>query len=128
MMYAVVKTGGRQVRVEAGQTVRVDKIEAEQGATLTLDEVLLVKDGEELKAGTPLLDGATVTATVMEQGRAKKVIVFKKKRRQGYQKKQGHRQDYTALKIMAINLGAAPACAVEAEKDVADSSSELIPQ
>lgn len=103
-MYAVVKAGGRQVRVEPGQTVRVDKMEAETGQAITLDQVLLVKDGDQLKAGAPLLEGATVTATVVEQGRAKKIIVFKKKRRQGYQKKQGHRQDYTALKITAINL------------------------
>ena len=103
-MYAVVKSGGRQIRIEPGQQVRVDKMEALQGDTITLDQVLLVKDGDELKAGTPLLNGATVTATVMEQGRAKKIIVFKKKRRQGYQKKQGHRQDYTTLKIMSINI------------------------
>ena len=103
-MYAVVKSGGRQIRIEPGQQVRVDKMEALQGETVTLDQVLLVKDGDELKAGTPLLNGVTVTASVVEQGRAKKIIVFKKKRRQGYQKKQGHRQDYTTLKIMSINI------------------------
>ena len=103
-MYAVVKTGGRQYKVEPGQIVRVNKLEAEVGATVSLTEVLVVKDGETLKAGTPLVDGAKVEATVVEQDRAKKIIVFKKKRRQGYQKKQGHRQDYTALKIVAINL------------------------
>jgi len=103
-MYAVVKTGGRQYKVEPGQVVRVGKLEAEVGASVTLSEVLLVKDGDALKAGTPLLEGAAVTATVVEQDRAKKIIVFKKKRRQGYQKKQGHRQDYTALKITAINV------------------------
>jgi large subunit ribosomal protein L21 len=103
-MYAVVKTGGRQYKVEPGQIVRVNKLEAEVGATVSLTEVLLVKDGETLKAGAPLVEGANVAATVVEQDRAKKIIVFKKKRRQGYQKKQGHRQDYTALKITAINL------------------------
>ncbi len=103
-MYAVVKTGGRQYKVEPGQIVRVNKLEAEVGATVSLTEVLLVKDGETLKAGAPLVEGANVEATVVEQDRAKKIIVFKKKRRQGYQKKQGHRQDYTALKITAINL------------------------
>lgn len=102
-MYAVVKTGGLQYRVEPGQVVRVNKLEAQVGETVSLTEVLLVKDGDILKAGAPLLDGATVTATVVAQDRAKKIIVFKKKRRQGYQKKQGHRQDYTALKITAIN-------------------------
>ncbi len=102
-MYAVVKTGGLQYRVEPGQVVRVNKLEAQVGDTVSLSEVLLVKDGDTLKAGAPLLDGVTVTATVVAQDRAKKIIVFKKKRRQGYQKKQGHRQDYTALKITAIN-------------------------
>lgn len=103
-MYAVIKSGGRQYKVEPGQVIRVDKLEAEVGQAVSLDQVLLVKDGEELKAGAPLLAGATVSATVVEQDRAKKIIVFKKKRRQGYQKKQGHRQDYTALKINAINI------------------------
>lgn len=103
-MYAVVKTGGRQYRVALGQVVRVNRLAAEVGETVSLAEVLLVKDGDVLKAGAPVLAGATVTATVVEQDRAKKIIVFKKKRRQGYQKKQGHRQDYTALKIIAINV------------------------
>ena len=103
-MYAVVKTGGRQYKVAPGQVVRVNKLEAEIGETVSLAEVLLVKDGDALKAGTPILAGVTVAATVVEQDRAKKIIVFKKKRRQGYQKKQGHRQDYTALKITAINI------------------------
>lgn len=102
-MYAVVKSGGRQYKVEPGQVVRVDKLEAQVGETVSLNQVLLVKDGDSLKAGAPLLDGVTVSATVVEQDRGKKIIVFKKKRRQGYQKKQGHRQDYTALKINAIN-------------------------
>ncbi len=103
-MYAVVKTGGRQYKVEPGQVVRVNKLEGNIGDSLSLTEVLLVKDGETLKAGAPLLEGVTVTATVVEQDRSKKIIVFKKKRRHGYQKKQGHRQDYTALKITAINV------------------------
>ncbi|MDR1922222.1 MAG: 50S ribosomal protein L21 [Candidatus Adiutrix sp.] len=103
-MYAVIKTGGRQYRVEPGQIVRVNKLEANVGDVVSLNEVLLVKDGDALKAGTPVLAGAQVSATVVAQDRAKKIIVFKKKRRQGYQKKQGHRQYFTALKIIAINL------------------------
>ena len=103
-MYAVIKTGGRQYKVSPDQVVRVGKLEAEVGDTVSLAEVLLVKEGDTLKAGMPVLSGVTVSATVVEQGRAKKIIVFKKKRRQGYQKKQGHRQDYTTLKIIAINL------------------------
>ncbi|MGL4208915.1 MAG: 50S ribosomal protein L21 [Candidatus Adiutrix sp.] len=101
-MYAVIKTGGRQYKVETGQIIRVDKLDANVGDTVSLNEVLLIKDGETLKAGAPMVDGAQVTATVVTQDRAKKIIVFKKKRRQGYQKKQGHRQDFTALKITAI--------------------------
>ena len=103
-MYAVITTGGRQYKVEPGQVVRVNKVEGQVGDSLTLAEVLLVKDGEALKAGSPLLEGASVSATIVEQDRGKKIIVFKKKRRQGYQKTQGHRQDYTALKITAINI------------------------
>ena len=102
-MYAVIKTGGRQYKVEPGQIVRVGKLEAQVGETVSLTEVLLVKDGESLKTGTPLLEGAAVTATVVVQDRDKKIIVFKKKRRQGYQKKQGHRQDFTEIKVTAIN-------------------------
>lgn len=102
-MYAVIKTGGRQYKVEPGQVVRVNKLDGQVGDSLTLTEVLLVKDGESLKAGAPLLEGASVAATIVEQDRGKKIIVFKKKRRQGYQKTQGHRQDYTAIKITAVN-------------------------
>lgn len=103
-MYAVIKSGGRQYKVEPGQVIRVDKLEAQVGETVSLGQVLLINDGETLKAGAPHLEGAAVLATVVEQDRGKKIIVFKKKRRQGYQKKQGHRQDYTALKINAINI------------------------
>lgn len=103
-MYAVIKSGGRQYKVEPGQVIRVDKLEAQVGETVSLDQVLLINDGVALKAGAPHLEGAAVLATVIEQDRGKKIIVFKKKRRQGYQKKQGHRQDYTALKINAINI------------------------
>ncbi len=102
-MYAVIKTGGRQYKVEPGQIIRVGKLQAQVGENVTLSEVLLVKDGDSLKAGTPLLAGATVEATVLTHDRDKKIIVFKKKRRQGYQKTQGHRQDYTEIKVTAIN-------------------------
>lgn len=103
-MYAVVRSGGHQYKVEPGQTVRVDKLEAGVGEPVTLGEVLLVKDGETIKAGTPTVEGAKVETTVVAHGRGQKIIVFKKKRRTGYQKKQGHRQDYTALKIVSISL------------------------
>lgn len=102
-MYAVIKTGGRQYKVEPGQIIRIGKLQAQVGENVTLSEVLLVKDGDSLKAGAPLLEGATVEATVLTHDRDKKIIVFKKKRRQGYQKTQGHRQDYTEIKVTAIN-------------------------
>lgn len=103
-MYAVIKTGGRQYKVEPGQMVRVNKLAGQVGESVTLPEVLLVKEGDSLKAGSPLLEGASVSATIVEQDRGKKIIVFKKKRRQGYQKTQGHRQDYTTVKINSVNI------------------------
>ncbi|MDR2826758.1 MAG: 50S ribosomal protein L21 [Candidatus Adiutrix intracellularis] len=103
-MYAIVKSGGCHFKVEPGRIIQVDKLPAEVGEEVFLPNVLLFKDGDTLKAGAPFLCGATVTALVVAKGRSRKIIVFKKKRRQGYQKKQGHRQDYTTLKITAINV------------------------
>jgi large subunit ribosomal protein L21 len=102
-MYAIVRTGGKQYQVEAGDTLRVEKLQGEVGDTVELDDVLLVVDGESVKIGQPVVEGAKVVAKVLEQGRHKKIIVFKKKRRQGYQVKKGHRQMYTALKIETIS-------------------------
>jgi large subunit ribosomal protein L21 len=103
-MYAIVETGGRQIRVEEGRTVNVEKLKAEPGATLVLDRVLLVDKGAgDLAVGTPLVDKAQVTCEVVGHGRARKIIVFKKKRRKDYQKKQGHRQDFTTIKITKIS-------------------------
>ncbi|MFN3200111.1 MAG: 50S ribosomal protein L21 [Bradymonadia bacterium] len=101
-MYAIIKTGGKQYRVEQGQRVRVEKLNGEVGSDVTLDEVLLV-GGETVKVGTPRVEGASVTARINAQAKAKKVIVFKKRRRKGYHKKQGHRQLYTELEITGIN-------------------------
>ncbi|ADW17254.1 LSU ribosomal protein L21P [Desulfobulbus propionicus DSM 2032] len=102
-MYAIIRTGGKQYQVEAGDTLRVEKLQGEVGDTVELAEVLLVVDGETVKIGQPMVDGAKVVAKIVEQGRHKKVIVFKKKRRQGYQVKKGHRQMYTALAIETIS-------------------------
>ena len=102
-MYAIVRTGGKQYQVEAGDTLRVEKLQGEVGDTVELDDVLLVVDGETVTIGQPVVEGAKVVAKVLEQGRLKKIIVFKKKRRQGYQVKKGHRQMYTALKIETIS-------------------------
>jgi len=102
-MYAIVRTGGKQYQVEAGDTLRVEKLQGEVGDTVELADVLLVVDGETVKIGQPVVDGAKVVAKIVEQGRHKKVIVFKKKKRQGYQVKKGHRQMYTALTIDTIS-------------------------
>ena len=101
-MYAIIKTGGKQVKVEVGQTIFVEKLDAEAGDKVTFNQVVLV-GGDTTKVGTPLVEGATVEATVEKQGRAKKVVTFKYKRRKDTHRKQGHRQPYTKLVIDAIN-------------------------
>ena len=101
-MYAVVKTGGKQYRVTAGQKLKVEQIPAEVGAEVTLDQVLMVGEGESVKVGAPLVAGASVKATVVSHGRHDKVKIFKMRRRKHYQKHQGHRQNYTELRIEAI--------------------------
>ncbi len=103
-MYAIVRTGGKQYQVACGDQLRVEKLEGVVGDTIALDDVLLVADGEEIQVGQPVLENAKVTAKIAEQGKAKKVIIFKKKRRKGYRLKKGHRQSYTALKIEEISL------------------------
>ena len=102
--YAVVKTGGKQYRVAEGELVDVERLGGDVGATVTLDQVLLVSgnDDREARIGTPVVEQAQVTAEIVDQGRAKKIIVFKKKRRKGYKRKQGHRQMQTTLKIVEI--------------------------
>jgi|SRR5690554_5724622 len=101
-MYAVIQTGGKQLRVEEGQTIWVEKLDAQEGDVIVFDEVLMV-GGENVKVGTPLINGATVTAKVEKQGKSKKIIVFKYKPKKNYRKKQGHRQPYTRLVIEKIN-------------------------
>jgi large subunit ribosomal protein L21 len=102
-MYAIVRTGGKQYQVACGDQVRVEKLEGNIGDSIDLSDVLMVVDGDSIKVGQPVLENAKVTAKIAEQGRAKKIIIFKKKRRQGYRLKRGHRQSYTALKIEAIS-------------------------
>ncbi len=101
-MYAVIKTGGKQYRVAAGQKIKVEQIPAEVGAEIILDQVLMVGEGESVKIGTPLVSGATVTAKVLAQGRGPKVQIFKMRRRKHYQKHQGHRQGFTEIEISGI--------------------------
>lgn len=101
MSIAIIRTGGKQFTVEPGATVRVPSLKGEVGAPVDL-EVLAVGEGKETKVGSPLVDGAKVTATVLDHGRAPKIVVFKKKRRKQYKRTKGHRQGYTTLKIESV--------------------------
>lgn len=106
-MFAVVKTGGKQYRVAKDDVIRVEKLDAQAGDTVILDEVLMVADENGAKTGTPLVEGAAVEAEVVEQTRNKKIIIYKKKRRQNYRRKKGHRQHITVLKVVDISLDGA---------------------
>lgn len=101
-MFAVVKTGGKQYKVAAGDVVQLEKLVGDVGAKLQLDEVLLVNDNGAVKIGSPTIKGAKVEAEIVSQERGRKIIVFKKKRRQNYRRKNTHRQDYTIVRITAI--------------------------
>ena len=112
-MYAIVQTGGKQYKVQTGDQVKVEKLVGEPGSEIELDQVLAVATPEGLTVGKPLLTEARVKATIVRTARDRKIIVFKKKRRQGYHKKQGHRQWFTLLRIDAIQTAAA---AMETER------------
>jgi large subunit ribosomal protein L21 len=101
-MYAVVKTGGKQSKVAPGEKLKVEQIPADVGAEVVLDQVLMVGDGDAVRVGQPTLAGATVKATVVAHGRGEKIRIFKMRRRKHYQKHQGHRQNYTELRIESI--------------------------
>ncbi|HEY7758206.1 MAG TPA: 50S ribosomal protein L21 [Burkholderiales bacterium] len=103
-MYAVIKTGGKQYRVSAGEKLKVESLPADVGAEVTLDQVLMVADGDNVTMGTPTLAGASVKATVLGHGRGEKVKIFKMRRRKHYRKTQGHRQNYTEIQISGISL------------------------
>ena len=102
-MYAVIKTGGKQYKVAAGEKIKVEQLAADVGQEVVLDQVLAVGDGAELKVGAPLVEGASVSATVVAHGRHAKLRIFKMRRRKHYQKHGGHRQNYTELQIGAVN-------------------------
>lgn len=101
-MYAIIATGGKQYKVSEGDIIRVEKLDANVGESFTFDRVLIVNDGE-VKIGNPTVQGATVEASVLSEGRGKKVVVYRYKRKTGYHKKNGHRQSYTEVKIDKIN-------------------------
>jgi large subunit ribosomal protein L21 len=105
MSYAIIKTGGKQYRAEPGKTLRIPSLEGEAGAEIEFSDVLLGSDGKKVKAGAPLLKGATVTAEIVKHGLGDKIVVFKFRRRKNYAKKQGHRQKFTEVRIRDINLG-----------------------
>ncbi len=101
-MYAVIKTGGKQYRVQEGQTLKLEKLEVATGETIQFDDVLLVSDGETIKVGAPVVEGAKVSAEVIDHGRGEKVRIIKFRRRKHHMKRQGHRQWYTEVKITGI--------------------------
>ena len=102
-MYAIIETGGKQYKVAEGDVIFVEKLDVEEGAAVTIDKVLVVGDGADVKVGAPYVDGASVAATAVKNGKDKKIIVYKYKPKKGYHKKQGHRQPYTKLEITKIN-------------------------
>ena len=102
-MYAVIKTGGKQYKVAAGEKIKIEQIAADVGQEITIDQVLAIGAGADLTVGTPLVSGASVKATVVAQGRHDKVRIFKMRRRKHYQKRQGHRQAFTEIEISAVN-------------------------
>ncbi len=104
-MYAIIRTGGKQYRVRSGEQLRVEALRAEIGATVSIEEVLVVGEGEDVKVGAPFVSGAKVKATVLSHGRGEKLRIFKLRRRKHYQKTQGHRQAYTELRIDDIVEG-----------------------
>ena len=101
-MYAVIRSGGKQYRVSQGASLRVEKLPGEVGSSITLDQVLMIGGDGEVKIGTPRVDGAQITGTIVAQGRGQKIRVFKMKRRKGYRRAQGHRQDYTEIRVDEI--------------------------
>ena len=102
-MYAVIKTGGKQYKVAAGEKIKIEQIAADVGQEITIDQILAIGIGADLKVGTPLVAGASVVATVVAHGRHDKVRIFKMRRRKHYQKRQGHRQNFTEIQIGAVN-------------------------
>ena len=121
-MYAVIETGGKQYRVQEGDVITIEKLNAEVGETVTFDKVLVLGEGKDVKVGTPYVDAA-VTGSVVENGKGQKVIIFKYKAKKDYRKKQGHRQPYTMVKIESLG-GAAPKKA--AAKAKAETAAEPV--
>lgn len=105
MPYAIIRTGGKQFRVEPGRTYKIPSLEGEEGGSIEFNDVLVGNDGKAVKTGVPTLKGASVTGEIVRHGRGEKIIVFKQKRRKNYARKRGHRQGFTEVRINAISLG-----------------------
>jgi large subunit ribosomal protein L21 len=128
-MYAVVNSGGKQYKVQKGEVLKVEKISGDVGSPVTFDRVLMFSDGENVSIGQPLLDSVSVEGHIVEQGKAKKIIVFKYKRRKRFRRKNGHRQEFTAVQIDSINAKGAKAAKAaepkaEAKAEVKDSETK----
>lgn len=123
-MYAVIKTGGKQYRVAAGDKLKVEKLVGDVGSDITIDKVLLVADGDNVTIGAPLVAGASVQAKVVAHGKGDKVMIFKMRRRKHYRKTQGHRQSFTEIEIGNIAIGGKPAKAAKATKAKAEAAAE----
>ena len=122
-MYAVIRTGGKQYKVAENDVLAIERLDGETDGALTFSDVLALHDGKDIKLGAPFVDGASVTADIVEQGRGAKIIVFKKKRRKGYRRKKGHRQLETVIRITGINgAGKTKAAAKTTEKTAAKTA------
>lgn len=122
-MYAVIETGGKQYRVSEGDVITVEKLNVEDGANVELDKVLILGEGNDIQVGTPYIDGAKVMGRAVENGKAKKVVIFKYKSKKDYRKKQGHRQPYTMIEILSLD-GKAPKKSDSKAEDKADATVE----
>lgn len=130
-MFAVVKTGGKQYRVTPGDVVLVERLPGEEGQSIQLTDILMVQDGNATTIGAPLVSGAFVNATIKAQTRGDKIIVFKKKRRQGYRRKRGHRQDLTLLTIQSVqsaDQSGQPASKVSSSKEKPTAEKKVTPK
>ncbi|KZM50016.1 50S ribosomal protein L21 [Labrenzia sp. OB1] len=123
-MFAVIKTGGKQYTVAADDLLKVEKLDAEAGSTVTFDDVLMVGNGTDTTVGAPLVEGASVVAEVVEQGRNRKIIIFKKRRRQNSRRRNGHRQSFTLVKVTDILTGGAKPAKKAAPKKAAPKAEE----
>jgi large subunit ribosomal protein L21 len=126
-MYAVIQTGGKQYRVANGDVITVEKLEGDAGSTLAIEPVLMVNDGKATQIGAPVIEGASVIAEVVEQTRGDKIVVFKKKRRQGYRRTMGHRQELTVLRVLDVTGKPATKKKAAAKKKPAAAKADAAP-